>query len=449
MTHEQKRPSIRPKKPVWFYEYRDEAVGPVDEQALRGAAREGRLTPSTLVWRKTLDGWQPATAVPQVLAIIEQEARITGTASESPRLEAGPAAAQAQLFLPSASEPAPEAPASSRPSPVPAAVSSTAEPPAAELPSSAGSASVEVLADGSPGARPSDASAGEGRSRPPPKPHVSEVADDAGLGDAISEEEGLERPIREADVLELLERTRSSQPPRGPGSHSLSESGAAPRPHGSSMPASAPSERAPVLERVDTRPAPARPLPLWAKVMGGVALLLLSMGAVLLTGRTRGAGEGPGSEPAGRSAGTQRPDPSAQPTHVDVARPAAADRPASAASASAAAPGQAAGTPAVVVTEGPLSPSIFQKLLDGATPMFDEQCWRRLRATEGEVAEHPSISVELGISAWGQFEKLVAGEAPVGYRGVGRCILGRIRGWKFPRAGARTRVTLRIVPCTR
>jgi hypothetical protein len=102
-----------------------------------------------------------------------------------------------------------------------------------------------------------------------------------------------------------------------------------------------------------------------------------------------------------------------------------------------------------VIIEGPLSPSVFEKRLNAATPMFDEQCWQRRRAAEGELAEQPSISIEIGISAWGQIEKLVAGEAPTGYRGVGRCIVGRIRGWKFPRASARTRATLRIAPSTR
>ena len=187
--------------------------------------------------------------------------------------------------------------------------------------------------------------------------------------------------------------------------------------------------------------------------MGVVALFLLGMGAVLLTGRPRGAAETAGAEPPDRSATAKKPSASTEPAEVDEVRRAAdageADRTASTVPARAAGTDEPGRAPAVVSIQGPLSPSVFQKQLDHATPMFDEQCWQRLRAAEGEVAENPSISVELGISAWGQIEKLVAGEAPAGYRDVGRCIIGRIRGWKFPRAAARTRATLRIAPSAR
>jgi hypothetical protein len=172
------------------------------------------------------------------------------------------------------------------------------------------------------------------------------------------------------------------------------------------------------------------------------------MGAVLLTGRPRGAAETADAEPTGRSTSTESSDAATAPTKVDAARPSSApgasDRATLPVSARAAGPVEPDSAPAVVITEGPLPPGVFQKQLDAAAPMFDEQCWQRVRATEGEVAERPSISIELGVSAWGQLEKLVAGEAPAGYRGVGRCIVGRIRGWKFPRAKARTLVTLRI-----
>jgi hypothetical protein len=421
VTDPQQRPSVRPHKPRWFYEFRDEAVGPVDELALRRAAREGVLTRGTLVWRKTLDGWQPAAAVPEVLVILEQEAVVARTDSASPAAESGPDAAVAHAPV--------SAPAASG--------SPTQEPPA--------SPSAPVPAEPSP-AREVVAAA-------PPKPGHSEAAGNHELGDAISDDEELERPIREADVRELLERTRSSRPARGPASLSPPASGATSPPNALSTAASAASERASARDRVDPGPASPRPLPLWTKVVGVAVLLLLGMGAVLLTGRPHGAAERARAARAGRSGAAESPGASTESAEIAVASKAAdsslADQRASAVPARAAGAGEPGGTPAVVVTEGPLSPAFFQKQLDAAALMFDEQCWQKLRATEGEVAEHPSLEIELGISAWGQIEKLVAGEAPTGYRGVGRCVVGRIRGWKFPRASARTSVTLRIAPSVR
>lgn len=504
VNQQKKRTTVRPKKPEWFYEYRDEAVGPVDEPGLRRAAREGHLTRDTLVWRKDIEHWQPIAAVPAVLAILEQEAgkAATSASASEPAPHVASLALSARSDLPpdeswdalesdeavtdvQASPPATDTQASppvTRKAPKPEVVSPR-PPPVFEVPRPARFAAVRAGAD-TVGTSPRRTTPTVGRplrSNPPPKPRMPEPEprppeSQHPLGDAVSEDEESERPIVDAHVREVLERAKPPKPSRPAVNFASTGSTPSLRPGAASTRVSAASGRAPGTVSASPRPraafreakpkvpVPARPLPLWAKIIGVVALFSLGMGVVLLFGRPHSAAETPpvvAGDPSVRERTPAAPDEparvaaTAQSTAAGGAVRPAAPAPVSGAvpAASGAAPSiglgrptEATGGPTIVVQEGPLPASLFQRLLDDARPMFDQQCWQRLRATEGEVAQNPSLDIELGVSAWGQIVKLTAAEVPVGYRGVGRCIVGRIRGWKFPHAKASTSVTLRVTP---
>jgi hypothetical protein len=100
----------------------------------------------------------------------------------------------------------------------------------------------------------------------------------------------------------------------------------------------------------------------------------------------------------------------------------------------------------VVIVEGPLDAEVFARKLRHDSPMFDQQCWSKLRATEGEVDANPSLAVTIGVGRWGYIGQLISGKAPTGYRRVDRCIIGRMRGWRFPRSSGVTRAVLTVVP---
>jgi len=88
----------------------------------------------------------------------------------------------------------------------------------------------------------------------------------------------------------------------------------------------------------------------------------------------------------------------------------------------------------VVVTQGPLDVQLVMNLLRHGLPMYDEQCWDKLRVPVGKVAKNPSIRVEFSVDRLGNVYDLKSTVPPAGYRGVGRCVIGRMRGWRFPRA---------------
>ena len=53
----------------WFYIADGQRVGPVDEDELRRLAREGRISPATLVWNASMgEEWAPASTVPGLFA---------------------------------------------------------------------------------------------------------------------------------------------------------------------------------------------------------------------------------------------------------------------------------------------------------------------------------------------------------------------------------------------
>jgi hypothetical protein len=98
----------------------------------------------------------------------------------------------------------------------------------------------------------------------------------------------------------------------------------------------------------------------------------------------------------------------------------------------------------VVITEGLLDARLFLSKLKQALPVFDEQCWAPLRVSARETPKHPSLQVILRIDCTGHVREIESGKSPPGYWGVGHCIVGRMRGWKFPAATEETRAVIRV-----
>jgi hypothetical protein len=98
----------------------------------------------------------------------------------------------------------------------------------------------------------------------------------------------------------------------------------------------------------------------------------------------------------------------------------------------------------VMITQGNLDARLFLGKLKRALPMFDKQCWDSWRAPVGEVAKSPSLRVEMRIDTWGHVREIESSKPPSGYRGVGRCIIGRMRGWRFPKADEETRAVITV-----
>lgn len=111
---------------------------------------------------------------------------------------------------------------------------------------------------------------------------------------------------------------------------------------------------------------------------------------------------------------------------------------------------QIAATPAVdkasrvSVTSGPLEAQAFETRLKRARPMFDRQCWDRLRLRLDNVTEHPEVRVEISVDRTGHVYDVVSSKAPRGYHGAGLCIIGRMRGWRFPITDGNTHAVMTV-----
>ena len=96
----------------------------------------------------------------------------------------------------------------------------------------------------------------------------------------------------------------------------------------------------------------------------------------------------------------------------------------------------------VVSVDGPLDKSLFLRHLHHALRVFDEQCWDAARVPGAHVETNPSVRMELFVDITGHVYDVNSSKPPAGYRGAGRCIAGRMRGWKFPWAESGTRAVI-------
>lgn len=101
-------------------------------------------------------------------------------------------------------------------------------------------------------------------------------------------------------------------------------------------------------------------------------------------------------------------------------------------------------TPRVSVSSGTLDAQAFETRLQRARPMFDRQCWDRLRLRLDNVTEHPEVRVEISVDRTGHVYDVVSSKAPRGYHGAGLCIIGRMRGWHFPRTDGSTHAIVTV-----
>ena len=232
----------------------------------------------------------------------------------------------------------------------------------------------------------------------PSDPRITRSSED--LQDALSEEEALERPLDVDQARELLDRVSHHSSIRWTASASL-----------------------PAAPQVSVTTSPTRHrLPLWI-----AAFTVPFVTAAASWWGVRSSGPDP--------APVAHAQPAAAPTSVGQSEPPIV-------SVSSLAPERAP----VSILEGPLAEEVFAQKLRHDVPMFDQQCWWRLRAAEGKVDADPSLSVTISVGPWGYIGQLDSSEAPAGYYRVDRCIIGRMRGWRFPRSGGVTRAVLRVVP---
>jgi hypothetical protein len=96
----------------------------------------------------------------------------------------------------------------------------------------------------------------------------------------------------------------------------------------------------------------------------------------------------------------------------------------------------------IVTVDGPLDRTLFLRHLNHALRVFDEQCWDAVRVPGAHVEKNPSVRLELFVDITGHVYDVNSSKPPSGYRGAGRCIAGRMRGWKFPSAERGTRAVI-------
>jgi hypothetical protein len=373
VIHKNKPTIPRPTKAEWYYERQGLGVGPVAEHELRRAAREGYLTPDTLVWRLEFDDWKTAAHVPAIVAILTEAKRQSGIV-HAPRVPSAETWSRVRS-------------------------SSTQKPPPA----------TDEASDSS-----NVVSTAERKNTLPASAY--------GLHDAVSEEEAREHKVDAGQVQEVLEHaTRSGRW----------------------------TQSSIVVAASERRLFPASrelAVPLWI-VVTLAPIVLVFAGFYVLAGNPKVATDV--SSPA-----ATRPAQTTRSLGVDV-RLQGQESERAGAKPKQVVPRRTGGTPpgarrshshSVEVTEGPLDAALFERRLRRALPVFDSQCWDRLRVPVGEVAPDPSVRIEFEVDPWGMIHNIVSSRPPAGYRGVGRCIVGRIRGWTFPRADEPTRVVATVVP---
>lgn len=257
----------------------------------------------------------------------------------------------------------------------------------------------------------------------------------ATLGDAVNDDEAAEPPVDLQQVRAILQR--ASRPP--------------PERASSTRTSRPPQERTIPPASVSTNPpGPMRTLQprrlgQWIP-LAAIPLAIGVVGVVLITRATRRSSapsvaveaRAEASNPSASGSGAPGPraldgDASSQ-SAADHATPNTNATPESAALAS----------DLASVISGSLDVQILNAKLQRALPMFDQQCWDRLRVHVPRADSNPAIRVEMSIDRNGNVYAIEASKSPRGYWGAGPCIIGRMRGWKFPRAESGSRATVTV-----
>lgn len=368
----------------WFYLHDDVQIGPVSEERLMHAVKQGLVKPDTPVWQKAFDRWKAAANIPMIAINLRENGATLP--SEFPNLSrrTGPT----QLATRQADGPF------------------VTQPPAVHL------IDDEAVLD---------------------------------LDDAVTEDEAVEPVIDAQQVREILERTSRNPPER------------------SIPPASVTST--PTSSGVRARKPWGNPR---LVSLAGASLLTIAAFAAWTGGESQGR-QHPADAAASAASVASAPTIDARlvkpeaPLELDGSRKTSlpsilkgaelrAPTPTAEVLAKVATPDapQAGSTESVQASElvrvesGLLDAQLFVKKLKRALPMFDQQCWDKARAPVGTVDKNPSITIELAVDRLGNVYDIKSSKAPEGYRGAGHCIIGRIRGWKFPRMDQGSRAVMTV-----
>jgi hypothetical protein len=98
----------------------------------------------------------------------------------------------------------------------------------------------------------------------------------------------------------------------------------------------------------------------------------------------------------------------------------------------------------VRVIDGPLTAEPFLAQLKRSLPLYDQQCWDRLRTGNSSATANPAVQISLSVDRTGHVYDISSSKAPAGYRGAGLCIIGRMRGWRFPPTDGNTHASVLV-----
>ncbi len=89
---------------IWYYLDAGSQAGPVDEEAIAGMIRFGRLPAGTHVWRAGMSGWQPWNMIPELASLAPEAAAAPPPRPQlaAPQAHGQPAYGQQQLVYPKA-----------------------------------------------------------------------------------------------------------------------------------------------------------------------------------------------------------------------------------------------------------------------------------------------------------------------------------------------------------
>lgn len=77
---------------IWYYLEAGNQAGPVEQEALAGMVRSGRLPPGTQVWRAGMSGWEPWNTIPELASAAPDPATAPVAPPPSPPQQAAPQA---------------------------------------------------------------------------------------------------------------------------------------------------------------------------------------------------------------------------------------------------------------------------------------------------------------------------------------------------------------------
>jgi hypothetical protein len=86
-----------------------------------------------------------------------------------------------------------------------------------------------------------------------------------------------------------------------------------------------------------------------------------------------------------------------------------------------------------------LNAKTVQRTVRRYSPAVRQSCWHRaLGARAPGVPASAKVTASITVESTGRVQAVSVSGAPRGYPGLARCIEGIVRGWRFPRASART-----------